>query len=56
MSHGYLFLQRVNSKELPHFTGYLRKGLRTVSSQLSMGGELRGFSLKVSHTSLGWLL
>jgi hypothetical protein len=40
-------LQRVNSKELPHYTGYLRKGLRTVSSKL-IGEELRGFGLKVS--------
>ncbi len=41
-----VFLQRVNPKELPNFTGYLRKGLRTVSANLS-GDELRGFTLKV---------
>ncbi len=44
----FSLMQRVNQKELPHFTGYLRKGLRTVSSQLGPRGELRGFSLKVS--------
>ena len=39
-------MQRVKQKELPHFTGYLRKGLRTVSANLA-GEELRGFGLKV---------
>ena len=37
--------QRIYQKELPHYTGYLRKALRTVSSNL-IGAELRGFTLK----------
>ena len=39
-------LQRVNLKELPHFTGYLRKALRTAAANL-VGDELHGFKLKV---------
>ena len=41
-----LCLQRVDQKELPHYIGYLRKALKTVSNLL-IGNELRGFSLKV---------
>ena len=40
-------LQRVEQKELPHYIGYLRKALKTASNML-IGDELRGFSLKVS--------
>ena len=40
-------LQRVNSKDLPHYTGYLRKALKTVSVNL-IGDELHGFALKVT--------
>ena len=36
----------MDQKELPHYIGYLRKALKTVSNML-IGEELRGFSLKV---------
>jgi HEAT repeat protein len=38
-------VKRVDQKELPHYIGYLRKALKTVSNML-IGDELRGFSLK----------
>lgn len=38
--------QRVNSKELPHYVGYMRKALKTVAGNL-IGEELHGFALKV---------
>ncbi|CAI8049233.1 eIF-2-alpha kinase activator GCN1, partial [Geodia barretti] len=38
-------VKRVDQKELPHYIGYLRKALKTVSNLL-IGNELRGFSLK----------
>lgn len=40
-------MQHVNPKQLPHYIGYLRKGLKTVSNML-IGEELHGFSLKVN--------
>ena len=42
-------VQRVDQKELPHYIGYLRKALKTVSNLL-IGEELHGFSLKVINT------
>ncbi len=44
-------MQRVNQKELPHYTGYLRKALKTAAANL-MGDELHGFAMKVRESKL----